>query len=736
MNDGTSLTKVSSPSILQPNLLGDALLSPPAVATAISADQEYTPSSRTQTNESNSSNLESNLDSEDGENIQPPTIPISITHQDASQILEASQMFSETLTQLQLEEKQRSKQQVEDNLQITSSENANNQIDRGGGNSTSKIKQEDRSMSNDETSVPPSAPKPAPDQMVEGKEPVAMDKNKTEYDVKSVNHLLIEAARKCSNSLLSSFLKEVESRGKTESEIKLYLLLFVKMKKSTKLTGAFENVVSDLQQQQKITQPKSSSNQTEEISKNTVNSDDPAAKSGTKRKREIMQEDNGDGPPLKMERSEADKVSIPQHMEVLEDTSKVNEHEKTESDFNGLSYPNVEKRLRLADVTVIFSCFLGSISLSLSIAQEPDDRLEKPFTATESIQPPKVSPQGKDAAPKELKLSNLSQKDINTTATFAAKSLFSHFKQRNSATTGVTFEDFGDWYNSGGFQIMPWLELLDLAKWAPLGKRTEEPQDANNKSTSEQHNGKESGETDTAQSSSSAQDVKETPSKPVPTTDTAKSNSQDVTAGESSSPGARKSAGDSVVPILPKGNTGTPSQENNLGFPKTPQQPPDSITRNQPTSKTQNPPPTSSTPLPENRRIVSFDFRDSLPDYLIRPGQDFELRITEENLSLFKKLVETTGLSKKAPSELCDILLKKTSQHDQLKQPDFISSVREMAPSLVESGQFHEDELKTFSNFFLNFFACFDIKGIGVVNAKELAVGFTFLCSGSKSMKV
>ena len=29
----------------------------------------------------------------------------------------------------------------------------------------------------------------------------------------------------------------------------------------------------------------------------------------------------------------------------------------------------------------------------------------------------------------------------------------------------VTFDDFGEWYNSGGFNVLPWLELLDLKKW-------------------------------------------------------------------------------------------------------------------------------------------------------------------------------------------------------------------------------------------------------------------------------
>ena len=29
----------------------------------------------------------------------------------------------------------------------------------------------------------------------------------------------------------------------------------------------------------------------------------------------------------------------------------------------------------------------------------------------------------------------------------------------------VTFEEFADWYTYGGFEVSPWLELLDLKKW-------------------------------------------------------------------------------------------------------------------------------------------------------------------------------------------------------------------------------------------------------------------------------
>ena len=42
------------------------------------------------------------------------------------------------------------------------------------------------------------------------------------------------------------------------------------------------------------------------------------------------------------------------------------------------------------------------------------------------------------------------------------------------SSKGITFDDFGTWYNEGGFECAPWLELLDLDKWTH-GSRTSDP---------------------------------------------------------------------------------------------------------------------------------------------------------------------------------------------------------------------------------------------------------------------
>jgi len=40
----------------------------------------------------------------------------------------------------------------------------------------------------------------------------------------------------------------------------------------------------------------------------------------------------------------------------------------------------------------------------------------------------------------------------------------------DEADGGVDFGEFGQWFNSGGRQLMPWLEVLDLTKWPGLSE--------------------------------------------------------------------------------------------------------------------------------------------------------------------------------------------------------------------------------------------------------------------------
>jgi Ca2+-binding EF-hand superfamily protein len=53
---------------------------------------------------------------------------------------------------------------------------------------------------------------------------------------------------------------------------------------------------------------------------------------------------------------------------------------------------------------------------------------------------------------------------ITDTSNLICNDVMHHqFSKRQTDT--LSFDDFGDWYNDGGFERAPWLELLDLRKW-------------------------------------------------------------------------------------------------------------------------------------------------------------------------------------------------------------------------------------------------------------------------------
>lgn len=55
---------------------------------------------------------------------------------------------------------------------------------------------------------------------------------------------------------------------------------------------------------------------------------------------------------------------------------------------------------------------------------------------------------------------------VNSTCQFLAKSI--------SRGQYVDFQCFGDWYNEGGFKVIPWIELIDLSKWVKITANTTE----------------------------------------------------------------------------------------------------------------------------------------------------------------------------------------------------------------------------------------------------------------------
>ena len=59
---------------------------------------------------------------------------------------------------------------------------------------------------------------------------------------------------------------------------------------------------------------------------------------------------------------------------------------------------------------------------------------------------------------------------VQNGATWTIGHYLKHFEKINGKAEGKshTFESFADWYTAGGYNVAPWLELLDLKKLLSL----------------------------------------------------------------------------------------------------------------------------------------------------------------------------------------------------------------------------------------------------------------------------
>eukprot|EP00804_Cyclotella_cryptica_P001150 CCRYP_017000-RA/>CCRYP_017000-RA protein AED:0.00 eAED:0.00 QI:2006/-1/1/1/-1/1/1/1989/920 len=148
----------------------------------------------------------------------------------------------------------------------------------------------------------------------------------------------------------------------------------------------------------------------------------------------------------------------------------------------------------------------------------------------------------------------------------------------------------------------------------------------------------------------------------------------------------------------------------------------------------------------DSRTVVSFDFSGS--NNAKTDGQNgFQIDVTEENLIMLRNLVHRTGLANLSPQQVEEVMMRhahvERRKHGEtvyvISRPQFNKFIRGIVPKEA-SNLFDPDEIQNFSNYFTNFFTCFDYSWSDLkkdeVNAKELMVGFSFLCAGNKSTKL
>lgn len=430
--------------------------------------------------------------------------------------------------------------------------------------------------------------------------------------------LLLDAAEHCSNPLVKSFYNVLREGNKSVRERQACLILLLDMDKSNKLLTAFQ-VLEDVT----------------ESSKTLYLARDTSTKA-----REV------ETSPVKTGRT----VNVK-----LEESSPVcTEHETNSSsseDFNDARNGR-DSRLSSNAVKMLFQCFLTAISMCIrdqgrNSATPKKPRIPGVTPTSDSLHRKSPLKSSETSDEESCYLSPSKEIEIRDISAYAADQFVKHVEKRRSNENNdeiyVTFEDFGEWYNDGGFALVPWLELLSLAKWDFAGK-----------------------------------------------------------VGST---------------------TGTPSRSET------------------PTERV----PQSVSHSPEPRKcVVSFDFSGAMPH-----DKPLHIDITESNLVMLKAVVTRTGLLRRSPQEMCEVILRHASHSSgarpvshrpgmppptlMLSKDDFGRCMRELIPP---SANLVHEEIVNFSNFLVSLFSCFDRQDRSSVNAKEIAAGFSFLCGGNKSSKL
>jgi len=500
--------------------------------------------------------------------------------------------------------------------------------------------------------------------------------NNKAIDKAPLNKLLIPAAERCTDPFIKSYLRQMRTDNCPDGEIEACLLLFLDMDKSTKLLTAF-GILGD--------------------GASDASSSTAAAAASTA----MDCDEDGNGKNKAEAAVNADKTGTAASSNDQE-MQDVASSKPAQGDDDGEEEIVVPGPLPYEALSTMLRCFLTSIS---SCIHRGDANAA---SGTDGMPPSKAAKGAVDSSPRSTSLSSVATSDypwtmssdgkseITEIAKFAADRLADHARAMAKARAKaldttydeiddarVSFEAFGDWYNSGGFKLVPWLELLDLAKWDYAGRAAAAAAAAAAKS--DRH---------TQRREAAAASAGADPFMGVIT--------EELLTGPLTPNVFLEGAG--LRPLHPR-----------------PRQPPPRPSR--------------------SRTVVSFDFTGAMPS-----SQPFHIRITEGNLRMLKDLVTRTGLSGMSPDEISDILLRHAETNKSgketcmvLTRDTFSQCISDFIPA-ERASKMGREEMDVYTSFFSNFFACFDKScsslSNGYVNAKELAVGFSFLCAGNKSTKL
>ena len=263
----------------------------------------------------------------------------------------------------------------------------------------------------------------------------------------------------------------------------------------------------------------------------------------------------------------------------------------------------------------------------------------------------------------------------------------------------VDFDEFGEWYNEGGFETAPWLELLDLNKWVLVDNF----------------------------------DAVEHQRQPAP-----------PSANLAMKP-SRSSGNGHYCPPPPPEDSVDPSffaDDEHAIMPMDSMDDMDLMLMQQPSHDKENDGfigsnkdsvPFSMTPSPSNARGSSSN---ALKFHLVSSEEHggYMVSVSQKRVRHLRHVLVESGLFNIDAEVACQKILSK-AKDNRLKKDDFDSAMRGIVSGRGKGAMSVETQ-RALSDLLEFIFTAFDREKTGRVDAAELACGFTVLCNGKKSDKL
>jgi Ca2+-binding EF-hand superfamily protein len=500
--------------------------------------------------------------------------------------------------------------------------------------------------------------------------------------------LVVQAAEACKDEFIQEFVRVLKDQSLEHAEIQACLLIFIEADKNAKRRSAFEALAASA-----ASSP--SSNDHDQPANDDEKKADTQANS--LRRQDLMKLFRCVLTSICLCIQENSKAPfLPQKVKVNGGDSDDQQPNKARKESEQSSPSSSAAKQATSDEAIA--------------AADAAAASDTPVKAEEGTLPPALTSKSPsfDAMleePASLKrhLSESTMTEITEIATFASDHLYDNAHGKTVTADGaaeatnatISYATFESWYKDSGFSVVPWLELLDLAKWDRVGRGTGS---ADNSPSKEER-----------KAAFKTEDIE---MKPAAAVEKEKVKSPEVADSQQQHPTKSEPIATNFFMVDEEPSTPKPL-------------------------------------IPASRTLVTFDFTgaSSTEDgRLVNGHSPFCINITEENLVTLRNLVHRTGLSSRMPVDITKVLYVHSRKVkingrmvDVLHKDEFGRCIRELVPAEA-ARTFSRVEMELFSTYFTNFFACYensrDDFDTNVIDVKELSIGFSLLCAGNKSSKL